>query len=78
MPKVYACLLGKWECLNDDPDCKFVDTDQSPSVWWEEGAPIYKNTQKSDDSYYKQDYVNIRYKGKVYRIHPMFIQICHE
>lgn len=22
MTKVYACLLGDWVCLNDDPDCK--------------------------------------------------------
>ncbi len=21
MKKVYACLLGEWVCLNDDPDC---------------------------------------------------------
>ena len=22
MDKIYACLLGEWVCLNDDPDCK--------------------------------------------------------
>lgn len=78
MVKIHACLIGKWVCLNDDPECKFVDTDQSPDVWWEENAPIYKNVHKPSDSYYQQDYVNIRYEGKVYRIHPMFIQIVHE
>lgn len=22
MKKIYACLVGEWVCLNDDPECK--------------------------------------------------------
>lgn len=81
MTKVYACLLGKWVCLNDDQDCKFVDLNQSPDMWWEEGAPIYApQTRKTNEenSFYNLDYVNIFYQGKTYRINPIFIQIVHE
>ena len=81
MTKIYACLLGNWVCLNDDPDCKFIHNNQTPFCWWEEGAPIYSpinRTEDMADSYYNQDYVQIFYKGKTYRIHPMFIQIVHE
>lgn len=81
MTKVYACLMGNWVCLNDDPDCKFVDLNQSPALWWEEGAGIYApNTRKKDEenTLYNLNYVNILYKGKTYRINPMFIQIVHE
>ena len=24
MKKIYACLIGNWVCLNDDPTCKMV------------------------------------------------------
>ncbi len=81
MTKVYACLAGDWVCLNDDPDCVFTHHSQAPSVWWEEKAPIYapaKLTKDMEDSMYYQNYVNIYFKGKTYRIHPMFIQIVHE
>lgn len=81
MKKVYACLLGNWVCLNDDPDCKFVNEGLCPSIWWEEGAPIYapvERTEEMKDSMYYQEYVNISYKGKTYRIHPMLIQIVEE
>ena len=26
MKKIYACLVGEWVCLNDDPECKMVYT----------------------------------------------------
>ena len=81
MTKVYACLTGKWVCLNDDPDCVFCENGQPPSVWWEESAPIYapaKLTEEMEHSMYYQNYVNIVYKGVKYRIHPMFIQTVHE
>ncbi len=81
MTKVYACLLGNWVCLNDDPNCVFYDYDKSPSVWWEEKAPIYAPANLTEDmehSMYYQNYVNIIYKGKKYRINPMFIQTVHE
>ena len=38
MEKVYACLLGKWVCLNDDPNCKIGNNGASPSSWWMNGA----------------------------------------
>lgn len=90
MTKVYACLLGNWVCLNDDPDCKFSDYKKSPYCWWKEGAPIYTSLQSDDDSenldevpnksnsFYYQNYVNIVYQGKRYRINPIFIQIVDE
>ncbi len=24
MKNIYACLVGEWVCLNDDPDCRFI------------------------------------------------------
>lgn len=78
MKRIYACLLGNWVCLNDDPECKFVDSDSSPLVWWEENAKIFSPVSKTpdmEDSMYYQEYVKIFYLGKTYRIHPMFIQI---
>lgn len=81
MTKVYACLIGEWVCLDDDPECVILGDNQRPSVWWEEGAPIYapvKRTEEMKDSMYYQEYVNISYKGKTYRIHPSFIQIVHQ
>ena len=81
MTKIYACLLGNWVCLNDDPDCKFIEKDQSPALWWEEGAELYapETRKKSEEnSFYNLDYVHIYYRGKTYRINPMFIQIVDE
>lgn len=80
MKKIYACLVGNWVCLNDDPDCVVGDDGQSPSLWFEESAPIYKapQTQSKSDSYYENDYVNVFYLGKHYRINPIFIQIVNE
>ncbi len=92
MTKIYACLLGNWVCLNDDPNCVFSDYGKSPYLWWKEGAPIF-TTQQSDglesefesdevpnkiNSFYYQNYVNIVYQGKRYRINPIFIQIVEE
>mgnify|MGYP003290924654 CR=1 FL=1 len=79
--KVYACLLGEWVCLNDDPNCVFVDHGQSPYLWWEEGASAYvplKRNPELENSCYGLDYVKIFYLGKTYRINPMFIQIVEE
>lgn len=44
MEKIYACLLGEWVCLNDDPNCKIGNNGASPSSWWRNGAPIYAPT----------------------------------
>ena len=75
MTKVYACLLGNWICLNDDPKCCISDYGKSPYLWWEEGAPIFttdlaEDQEPSDeipskyDSFYYQNYVNVFYLGK--------------
>lgn len=81
MTKIYACLLGEWVCLNDDPDCVIGNQFSSPTEWWKEGAEAYVPTQR--DSKYKDsccglDYLKLNYKGKDYRINPIFIQIVNE
>lgn len=76
MKKVYACLIGEWVCLNDDPHCVIGIHHQSPSIWYEENADIFAPINRTEeDSYYYLDYVNIAYQGKDYRINPIFIQI---
>ncbi len=79
MLKVYACLVGKWECLNDDTDCKMGTHRTNPSQWYEENAEIFAPLNRSkSDTYYQLDYVQIFYRGKDYRINPIFIQIVDE
>lgn len=93
MTKIYACLLGEWVCLNDDPECKFPDYGKTPYSWWREGAPIHttalsQEIEKDADSdeeipqfkksFYCQNYVNIVYFGKKYRVNPIFLQIVDE
>lgn len=78
MIKVYACLIGNWVCLNDDPNCTIGENHRSPHVWWEENAAIYAPTVRDielEDSLYGNDYVHIYYQGKDFRINPIFIQI---
>lgn len=41
MTKIYACLIGDWVCLNDDPDCKIGPNQVNPLIWWEESAQLY-------------------------------------
>lgn len=38
MKNIYACLVGEWVCLNDDPDCRFIGSGLTPYEWWESGA----------------------------------------
>lgn len=81
MTKIYACLAGNWVCLNDDPECSIGDHLQNPYYWWEEGAPVYAPVERAKDianSMYCLDYIHIFYKGKDWRINPMFIQIVTE
>lgn len=79
MKKFYACLLGNWVCLNDDPECRIGDEKKFPSEWFEENAPVYAPFQReTEDSYYELDYVKIRYLGKTYRINPVFLQVVYE
>lgn len=78
LKKVYACLIGNWVCLNDDPDCVIGTNRQSPSTWFEEGADVYAPTSrnpKNTNKYTELDYVYIHYMGKDYRINPIYIQI---
>lgn len=81
MTKIYACLLGNWVCLNDDPNCVIRDTGKDPQIWWEENAEVYAPTTRNPElqnSLYGLDYVNISYRGKDYRINPIFIQVVSE
>ena len=79
MTKVYACLAGEWVCLNDNSECVIGINHQSPFIWWEEGAEIYAPISRANaDTMYSLDYVHINYKGKDWRINPMFIQIVTE
>ena len=76
MINIYANLIGNWECLNDDPDCKIGRHGSSPYIWWEEGAEIWSPiTKETADTLYQLDYVELHYKGIDYRINPIFIQI---
>lgn len=81
MIKIYACLVGEWVCLDDDPQCVISDDKKSPYIWWKEGAPIYSPAIKDknvEHSLYGLNYVNLHYKDKDYRINPIFIQIVTE
>ncbi len=73
---VYACLIGEWVNLGDDPDCKMGIHRSSPLVWWEENAEIWSPfTREQEHTMYQLDYIQIYYKGKDYRINPIFLQI---
>lgn len=76
MVKIYACLIGNWVCLNDDPSCTMGEHHTSPSVWYEENALIFAPvSHREPDTYLQLDYIHIFYQGKDYRINPIFIQI---
>ena len=79
MTKEYACLIGNWVCLNDDPNCKIGGNLFEPTTWWEENAEIW-NPKKIEQEHtmYQMPYVNLCYLGTNYRIHPAFIQIVEE
>jgi hypothetical protein len=79
MVKIYACLIGNWVCLNDDPDCKIGVHGAFPSTWWEENADIWAPFKRNEENtLYQLDYINIVYKGTNYRINPTFIQIVNQ
>ena len=81
MKKIYACLCGEWCCLNDDPECVMGSNYKTPSLWYEEGAEIADKASNdcvvahNKDSYYNMNYIEIHYRGKDYRINPIFIQV---
>ena len=73
---VYACLVGEWVNLSDDPDCKIGSNHSSPFIWWEENAEIWSPIIKAQEhSMYQLDHVHIHFKNKDYRISPIFLQI---
>ena len=79
MTKVYACLLGNWACLNDDPNCVIGEKLQDPTLWWKEGAELYSPFKKEkENTYYGLDQVKIHYNGKDYHISPILIQVVTE
>ena len=81
MEKIYACLAGNWVCLNDDPKCVIGDKHQEPYLWWKEGAPIYAPAERSEEvlnKFYCLDYVHVYYRGRDWRINPIFIQVVTE
>ena len=80
MNKIYACLIGEWVCLNDDPDCKIGSDDlYSLNEWLNNGSEIYSPLEREgENSFLYQDYVTIIYKGKTYDISPIFIQTMSE
>ena len=79
MTKIYACLVGNWVCLNDDPDCVIGTNGQSPYLWYEEGGDIWAPMQREEDNtYYQLNYVKLHFQGKDYRINPIYIQIVEE
>ena len=81
MTNVYACLCGKWVNLCDDEECTMGNNMTSPLFWWAEYESSYTPTTRDPElitSCYGLDYVHIFYKGKDYRINPMFIQIVNE
>ena len=74
--KIHACILGNWVCLNDDPNCTVGENKESPNIWYEQNAEIWSpNVKEQEDTYYQLDYVKIFYKGVLYRINPIFIQL---
>lgn len=76
MKKIYACLIGNWVCLNDDPNCVMGIHRTSPAVWWEENADIYAPIKREEENtLYQLDYINLHYNGSDYRINPIFIQV---
>lgn len=76
MTKVYACLIGNWVCLSDDPECKMGVHRKTPYIWWEENADIWSPLKKeAEHTMYQIDYVDIIYKNSKYRVNPIYIQI---
>jgi|GEM_PF-293984 len=77
--RVYACLVGNWVCLHDDPECVMGKNRVSPTLWHKEEAVIYSPfVRDKEHSYEELDHVQIFYKGKDYRINPIHIQLVNE
>lgn len=75
MTEIHACLCGNWVNLSEDENCIIGEYHQDPNTWWKEGSPIWSAGNRNLNSYENLDYVNIHYRGKDYRINPIFIQV---
>lgn len=81
MTKVYACLAGNWVCLNDDPECVMGEHRTSPSLWYEESALVCASCTKvvkGEYSYTDLEHVKVLYRGRDWRVNPLFIQVVSE
>lgn len=79
MTKVYACLIGNWVCLNDDPECRIGSKRSTPAVWLKDGGEVYSPANKElQNSLNGLDYVEVFYGKKDYKINPIYIQIVKE
>ncbi|MFM9413330.1 hypothetical protein ACKQTC_03005 [Peptococcus simiae] len=76
MTKIYACLLGEWVDLGDDPSCVMGLHREAPLDWWRNSADVYAPEKREEEHQFKElDYVLIYYKGVTYRINPIFLQV---
>ncbi len=71
--EVYACLLGNWINLSNDPNCKIGERHLTPNQWLAEIWSLEPKEEKDSS-----EYIWIRYKSIDYRINPAFIQIVVE
>lgn len=76
MLKIYACLVGKWVNLTDEPTATIGNDRKLPNIWYEENADIWNpNLVEQEHTYYQLPYVRVDYQGTSYRINPIFIQV---
>ena len=81
MTKVYACLAGNWVCLNDDPECAMGERRVSPSLWYRENALVCASCTKVVKGEYEHtdlEHVKVFYRGRDWRVNPLFIQLVSE
>lgn len=48
MIKVYACLIGNWVNLGDDPECVMSSNMSSPFIWYKEGGDVWSPQKKRE------------------------------
>lgn len=79
MKHIYANLLGEWVNLSDDENCVMGSNRARPFVWWEENAEIWSPHKRDEEhTMYQLDYVWIHYRGRDYRINPIYLQIVED
>ncbi|MFR6448299.1 MAG: hypothetical protein ACLUN8_00505 [Peptoniphilus grossensis] len=79
MTKVYACILGNWFCLNDDPECTIIPGNISPEEWADTRTPLYapykRNKEHCWDQFPSLEFI---YLGKYYTIPWIHIQLVSD